>query len=145
MHHQQLQSISAKIDTLNEESRLIQERLSKQSVDTFSEASVDVVAKMLNVIDTYDRAFTALEPSTPEEEGIIADYRATYDKILECFGELNVTKVETVGAMFDVELHQGVMKMPSDEFEKGVVCQEFAPGWVCGDKLIRPALVAVTA
>jgi molecular chaperone GrpE len=123
----------------------MQERFSKQSVNTTAEATVDVINQILNVIDTYERAFNAVEPSTPQQEGIVADYRATYDKILECFVELNVTKVETVGAEFDYELHQAMMQMPSDEFEEGVVCQEFAPGWICGDRLIRPAMVAVAA
>jgi molecular chaperone GrpE len=123
----------------------MQERFSKQSVNTTAEATVDVVNQMLNVIDTYERAFNSVEPSNADQEQIVADYRETYDKILECFVELNVTKVETVGAEFDYELHQAMMQMPSDEFEEGVVCQEFAPGWVCGDRLIRPAMVAVAA
>jgi molecular chaperone GrpE len=136
---------SGMFDKLNDESRLMQERFSKQSGSTTADATVDVVNQMLNVIDTYERAFQAVEPSTPEQEQIVSDYKATYDKILDCFVQLNVTKVETVGAEFDYELHQAMMQMPSDEFEEGVVCQEFAPGWVCGDRLIRPAMVAVAA
>jgi molecular chaperone GrpE len=121
----------------------MQERLSKQTESTTAEATVEVVQQMLNVIDTYERAFNSVEPSTPEQEAIVAEYKATYDKILECFDELNVTKIKTVGAEFDYEMHQAMMQMPNDEFEEGIVCQEFAPGWVCGDKLIRPAMVAV--
>jgi molecular chaperone GrpE len=134
---------SEKFDKLNDDSRLMQERLSKQSESAKSEATVEVVQQMLNVIDTYERAFNSVDPSTPEQEAIVAEYRATYDKILECFDELNVTKIKTVGAEFDYEMHQAMMQMPNDEFEAGVVCQEFAPGWVVGDKLVRPAMVAV--
>ena len=65
--------------------------------------------------------------------------------ILDAFAGLNVTKVETVGIEFDYELHQAVMQLASDEHEEGIVCQEFAPGWMCGEKLIRPAMVAVAA
>lgn len=134
-----------KFDKLNDESRLMQERFSKQSVDTTAEATVDVIKQMLNVIDTYERAFNAVEPSTSEQEGIVSEYKDTYDKILSCFAELNVTKIETVGSEFDYELHQAMMQMPSEDHEEGTVCQEFAPGWICGDRLIRPAMVAVAA
>eukprot|EP00956_Cyclotella_meneghiniana_P022104 scaffold41156_cov78-Cyclotella_meneghiniana.AAC.1 len=134
-----------KFDKLNDESRLMQERFSKQSVDTTAEATVDVIKQMLNVIDTYERAFNAVEPSTSEQEGIVSEYKDTYDKILSCFAELNVTKIETVGSEFDYELHQAMMQMPSEDHEEGIVCQEFAPGWICGDRLIRPAMVAVAA
>jgi len=136
---------SDKFDKLNDESRMMQERFTKLGADQTALATVDVAKQMLNVIDTYERAFNAIEPSTDEQHKIVAAYRDTYDKILDCFAELNVTKVETVGAEFDYELHQAMMQMPSDEHEEGVVCQEFAPGWVCGDRLIRPAMVAVSA
>lgn len=123
----------------------MQERFSKLAVNATAEATVDVINQILNVIDTYERAFQSVEPSTPQQEEIVSDYKATYDKILGCFAELNVTKVETVGAEFDYELHQAMMQMPSEDYEEGVVCQEFAPGWICGDRLIRPAMVAVAA
>ena len=124
---------------------MMQERFAKLGADQTAVATVDVIKQMLNVIDTYERAFNAIEPSTDEQHKVVAEYRETYDKILDCFAELNVTKVETVGAEFDYELHQAMMQMPSDEYEEGVVCLEFAPGWVCGDRLIRPAMVAVAA
>ena len=132
-----------KFDKLNDESRLMQERFTKMGANQTDIATVDVVGQILNVIDTFERAFQAVEPSTEEQEKIVAEYKGTYDKILDCFAELNVTKVETVGAEFDYELHQAMMQMPS-EFEEGIVCQEFAPGWICGDRLIRPAMVAVS-
>ena len=76
---------------------------------------------------------------------IVEAYKKTQDMILDAFAELNVTKVETVGVEFDYEMHQAIMQMPSDEYEEGIVCQEFAMGWKCGEKLIRPAMVAVAA
>ena len=79
-----------------------------------------------------------------EEVEIVDAYKNTYDMLINVLSsELNVTKVETVGAEFDYEMHQAMMQMPSDEYEEGIVCQEFAPGWVCGEKCIRPAMVAV--
>ena len=80
-----------------------------------------------------------------EEVEIVESYKKTYDMILDAFAELNVTKVETVGTEFDYECHQAMMQMPSDEYEEGIVCQEFAMGWRCGETLIRPAMVVVAA
>lgn len=106
-------------------------------------ASVDVASKILNVLDNYDRAFQAVEAVTNEEVEIVDAYRGTYDMILDAFQTLNVTKIDTVGHEFDYELHQAMMQMPSDEYDDGIVCQEFAMGWRCGETLIRPAMVAV--
>lgn len=121
----------------------MQERLAKQGAQGTELATVDVAQKILNVLDNYDRAFQAVEAATNEEVEIVEAYKKTQDMILEAFAELNVTKVETLGAEFDYEVHQAIMQMPSDEYEEGIVCQEFQLGWKCGDKLIRPAMVAV--
>lgn len=118
--------------------------MAKQTQLGMETATLDVAGKMLGVIDNYERAFGAMKPSNDEEVEITEAYQKTYDMIMDAFATLNVTKVETVGAEFDYELHQAVMQLPSDEFDEGIVCQELAPGWRCGEKLIRPAMVAVT-
>ncbi|KAL7428385.1 hypothetical protein ACHAXH_000803 [Discostella pseudostelligera] len=135
----------AKFDMLTKESQGMQDRLAKQGALGAETATVDVAQKILNVLDTYDRAFQSVEAATNEEVEIVDAYKKTYDMILDAFAELNVTKVETVGVEFDYEMHQAIMQMPSDEYEEGIVCQEFAMGWKCGEKLIRPAMVAVAA
>mmetsp|Transcript_10896 Transcript_10896/g.24818 ORF Transcript_10896/g.24818 Transcript_10896/m.24818 type:complete len:245 (-) Transcript_10896:18-752(-) len=134
-----------KFDMLNKESQLMQERFAEQGAQGKETATVEVAQKILNVLDNYDRAFQSVEAATNEEVEIVDAYKNTYDMILDAFSELNVTKVETVGTEFDYEMHQAMMQMPSDEYEEGIVCQEFAMGWKCGEKLIRPAMVAVAA
>jgi len=135
----------AKFDMVNKESQNAQERFAQQSAKGMEIATLDVAQKIVNVLDNYDRAFQSVEAATNEEVEIVDAYQKTYDMILESFVELNVTKVETVGIEFDYEQHQAMMQMPSDEYEEGIVCQEFAVGWKCGDKLIRPAMVVVAA
>ena len=106
----------------------MQERFAEQGAQGKETATVEVATKMLNVLDNYDRAFQSLEAATNEEVEIVDAYKNTYDMILDAFAELNVTKVETVGTEFDYEMHQAMMQMPSDEYEEGIVCQEFAMG-----------------
>ena len=132
-----------KFDMINKESQAMQERLAKQGSQGKETATIEVATSILNVLDNYDRAFQAVEAATNEEVEIVDAYKHTYDMIIGALTELNVTRVETVGAEFDYEMHQAMMQMPSDEHEEGIVCQEFAPGWAFGEKCIRPAMVAV--
>lgn len=125
--------------------RNIQERLGNQNKQGDTMATVQVVREMLAVLDNYDRAFGAVTPETEEEKAIEAEYKATYDQILEIFESLGVTTVETVGKEFDYEYHQAVMQKASDEFEEGIVCEEFAKGFVIGETLIRASMVAVAS
>lgn len=134
-----------KFDMLSRESQSMNERMADQSSESTEVATVQVAEKILNVLDNYDRAFQAVEATTNEEMEIAEAYKNTNDMILTAFTELNVTKVETVGVEFDYLQHQAMLQMPSDEHEEGIVCQEFAMGWKCGETLIRPAMVAVAA
>ena len=121
----------------------MRDRAAKQGSQVQLDATIEVATRILDVLDNYDRAFQAVEAATDEEEEILATYRKTQDMVVEAFAELNVTRIATVGEEFDYELHQALMQIPSEEHEEGIVCQEMALGWKCGDRLIRPAMVAV--
>lgn len=108
-------------------------------------AVVQVIREMLDVLDNYDRAFGAVTPETDEEKAIEAEYKETYDQIVKTFENLGVSVIETVGKEFDYEYHQAIMQRPTDEYEEGIVCEEFQKGFVLGDTLIRASMVAVAA
>jgi|TARA_B100001142_G_C14146924_1_gene582924 molecular chaperone GrpE len=122
----------------------IQDRLSKQSKESGGAATIEVVRSMLDVLDNFDRAFQAVTAASDEEKSIEAAYQGTRDMILKVFTDLGVSEVETVGAEFDYEVHQAVMQIPS-EYEEGIVCGELAKGFMLDDKLIRAAMVSVSA
>lgn len=108
-------------------------------------ATTQVVRKMLEVLDNYDRAFGVITPETDAERAIEAHYKEAYQMILSTFEKLGVEEVPTVGIEFDYELHQAVMQKPSEEYEEGIVCEEFQKGFRIGDTLVRAAMVAVAA
>jgi molecular chaperone GrpE len=108
-------------------------------------AVVQVVREMLGVLDNYDRAFGALKAETEEQKKIEAAFRETYAEILQVFTDLGVKTVDSVGTEFDYAVHQAVMQKPSADYEEGIVCEEFAKGFIMGDTLIRAAMVAVAA
>lgn len=119
--------------------------MSTQSKTGDSQAIIKVVRQMLEVLDNFDRAFGAVTSETDSEKEIEAQYKEAYDMILASFKELGVEEVETVGIEFDYEYHQAVMQRPDENFEEGIVCEEFQKGFKLGDVLVRAAMVAVAA
>lgn len=57
---------------------------------------------------------------------------------------LGVDAVDTVGAIFDPELHEAIMREPNDEVPDGTVLMEFRKGFRMGERLLRPAMVKVS-
>ena len=106
-------------------------------------AIVQVAREVLKVLDNFDRAFGVIKAETDSQKSIEQEYQTTYNEILTILADLGVEEVETVGKEFDYEVHQAVMQKPSDEYEEGVVCEEFQKGFKLGETLIRAAMVSV--
>jgi len=135
---------SEKLERVDKEDTNMMERLQKQSKESEGKALVDVVRKLLGVLDNFDRAFASVTPTTEEDKEVESSYKIPYDDIYETFKRLGVEQVETVGKEFDYEFHQAVMQKQSDEYEEGIVCEELQSGWKVGDELVRPAMVSVS-
>lgn len=135
----------SQFEDLEKEYKNIQQRLTAQSSKSDDQAVMQVARQMLDVLDNFDRAFGQVSVATPAEKDIEAEYQSVYDMILNTFKSLGVEEVESVGKEFDYQVHQAVMQKPSDDYEEGIVCEEFCKGFKIGDTLIRASMVAVAA
>jgi hypothetical protein len=61
--------------------------------------------------------------------------------MVESFRGLGVEAVPGVGAPFDPELHEAIMREENDEVPDGTVLREFRRGFRLGGKLLRAAMV----
>lgn len=131
------------IKNLNAEFSFLQQRTFNETRDADVTARVDVVKELLPVLDNFDRAAASLSGGNSDEEAIIAYYggiRAQITQVLETF---ELLPVPSVGTPFDYNLHEAIQSMPS-EYDEDLVCQEYQKGYMIGDKLVRPAVVAVS-
>ena len=117
-------------------------RFDRQTQLSFTNATVDVVGKLLPVMDDFDRALQ----NVPEEiadnswfEGLDGVMRKM-DRILE---SIKAERIPSVGEPFDPNVHEALSTEPSDEYESGVITRELQGGYRIGDRVIRPALVYV--
>jgi molecular chaperone GrpE len=54
-----------------------------------------------------------------------------------------VKKFEPVGEKFDPNLHQAMFEVPDLSRPAGTVAQVVQPGYMIGERILRPALVAI--
>ncbi|MBS1910379.1 MAG: nucleotide exchange factor GrpE [Bacteroidetes bacterium] len=66
------------------------------------------------------------------------------DKFAKLLDGLGVRKIETVGRPFDVNVHEALLRQPSDEPEDTVIT-ELEAGYMFGDRVLRHAKVVVSA
>lgn len=119
-------------------------RLERERAEAYSNAAVDYAKKLLPILDDFDRAIDSAPPEIKGDdwfEGITLVKRKL-NGILE---NLNVQRIEAIGKPFDPNFHEALALMEADGVESGVVIEELQIGYSIGDRVIRPALVNVSA
>ena len=53
-------------------------------------------------------------------------------------------KINSVNKKFDPNYHQAMLEIEDDKTEPGVIIQEIQPGYMFGDRLLRPSFVGVS-
>jgi molecular chaperone GrpE len=104
-------------------------------------AKADLIAKLLDVLDGYDRALATVPDDLrgqPWVEGMWLVERKLRS-ILESEG---LEVIDSLGTPFDPYLHEAVAYVESDQPE-GSVTQEHQKAYRLHDRVIRPALVTV--
>ena len=84
-----------------------------------------------------------LKPQTEAEEKINASYQGLYRQMVDIFRGMGLEAVPTKGAVFDPEMHDGVMKEETADAPDNTVLEEFRKGFMFSGKLLRPAMVKV--
>ena len=108
----------------------------------FSMGEKNVIEKILPVVDNFERGLATIpeeEKGTPVASGMEMIYKQL-TKVLE---DLGVKPIEAVGKEFDPNFHNAVMQVESEEYESGVVAQEFIRGYMYRDQVIRHSMVGV--
>ena len=64
--------------------------------------------------------------------------------LISIFKKNRIEKIDTKNKKFDPNFHQAMAEMEDEKVEPGTIVQEMLPGYMFGDRLLRPSLVAVS-
>ena len=121
----------------------VRARLRKDIARDIERGRRAILVEMLDVVDNLDRALDAArdaEGSASLASGVDMVRRLFLTK-LEGFG---VRRLQPMGEPFDPTRHEAVTMVPTTESaQDGIVCGVLAPGYLMGDEMLRPAMVAV--
>ena len=103
-----------------------------------------------DVIAIADNLRGALESVPPEGAGenellktIVEGVEMTERELLNLFERFDIRRIEPWGEKFDYNLHQAMFEVPNSGKPTGTVVEVVRPGYVMGDRLLRPAMVGV--
>ena len=117
-------------------------RASRELIEARERAQGELLSDLLPVLDNMERALDAAEH---HEEGKVLDgVRLTRNMFVELLGRAGVEEIAGIGVPFDPQIHDAMLVQPSDQPE-GTVATVLARGYRQGDRVLRPAKVAVSA
>lgn len=128
----------------------VRKRAERQVADARIYSVEKFAGDLLPVSDNFARALDALNEKTRADltdagKNLIVGVEAIQKDLHAILARHGVTAVDaTPGADFDPNLHQAVSQIPS-EHPEGTVAATFQNGWRIGNRVLRAAMVAVSA
>lgn len=111
----------------------------------FASGCMDVIRPLLAVLDQVDLALSQ-DSKAVSVEAIFSGVQLVRDEMCRVLDGQGVVAIDPEpGADFDAHHHQAVMHEPSEDVAEGCVIRLLQIGWVHGDMVLRPAVVAVSS
>ena len=114
-------------------------RSSKEREGLYNSLVSDIFSSLLPVIDNLEKA---VEAKTEDEA-----YKQGVELVLKQFKDVlsanGVEEIETVGQVFDPELHDAVASVTDETLGEKVIKEEYRKGYKIGSKVIRHSMVVV--
>jgi len=103
---------------------------------------------VLAVADNMHRALGAIGPELREHadgkvKALVEGVELTERELLKALEKHGVKKFSPAGEKFDPNVHQAMFELESTDVPPGHVAQVIQAGYMIGDRVLRPALVAV--
>ena len=119
----------------------------RQSRDQ-DDLKVQLVSKALTailpIVDNFERARQQLKPESEEAQTLHRSYQGLYKQLVEVLKQQGVAPMRVVGQQFDPNLHEAVLREPSQEFKEDIIAEELQRGYHLDGKVLRHALVKVS-
>jgi molecular chaperone GrpE len=104
---------------------------------------------IIGVADNFRRALEAVGPELRASAdaavtSLIEGVELTERGLLKALEKNGIRKIEPIGEKFDPNLHQAMYEVPDASVPSGTVVQVVQPGYVIGERILQPAMVAVS-
>ncbi len=104
--------------------------------------SDQLIFDFLPLYDNLQRAFQSLS-SNHDEETFLAGVEQIFAQFQQLLETKGVAPIKTESKPFDPALHEAMLSVPS-ELEKNIIVEEFMPGYMRDERVLRPSKVSVS-
>jgi molecular chaperone GrpE len=127
----------------------LRKRTAREVADAELRGVTSFARDMLGVADNIRRALDAVTPEARSSaeaaaKALIDGVELTERELLKALEKNGVRQFSPEREKFDPNLHQAIFEIPDASVPAGSVVQVVQPGYMLGDRVLRPALVGVS-
>jgi molecular chaperone GrpE len=127
----------------------LRKRTEREVLDARMYGIAGFARDVLAVADNMHRALAAIGPELREAvdakvKALIEGVELTERELLKSLEKNGVKKFSPEGEKFDPNVHQAMYEVPTSDLPPGQVAQVIQAGYMLGDRVLRPAMVAVS-
>ncbi len=119
-------------------------RSRKEQADAESQAREGVLRDVLEVLDNLERA-TAAYGDSADPAAVVKGVGLVVRLFQSKLERWDVKPISAKGQAFDPRVHEAISKIAAPDVAPGTVVSEMQRGYRIGERLLRPAIVAVAA
>tara|TARA_B100000214_G_scaffold279144_1_gene208923 strand:+ start:210 stop:827 length:618 start_codon:yes stop_codon:yes gene_type:complete len=124
-------------------------RYEKEKDDAFEYGGFAFARETLNLLDNLDRSKISIEnddklKNSDSLKKILEHLDIIKNDMISIFKKNHIEQIETLNKKLNPNFHQAMMEVEDDAKEPGTIVQEIQSGYMMKDRLLRPALVAVS-
>jgi len=119
-------------------------RSTREMQDFRKYSTETLLREMLTVVDNLALAIQASNEHTNDQGSFVEGIDMTLKQVLGILEKNNVKPIDSVGNPFDPRYHEAFLQEESDEHPENTVIRELQRGYMLHDRLLRPAVVAVS-
>ena len=127
----------------------LRKRTEREVLDARAYGIAGFARDVLAVADNMHRALEAIGPdlregADPKVKALIEGVELTERELMKILERNGVRKFSPQGEKFDPNFHQAMYEVPTSDQPPGYVAQVIQAGYMLGERVLRPALVAVS-
>jgi molecular chaperone GrpE len=123
-------------------------RFEKEIKDAFEFGSFNFAKESLAILDNLGRARLAIKndeslKDNKDLDKFLENITIIEKDLISIFEKNRINKINTKNKKFDPNFHQAMSEIDDLKAAPGTILQEIQAGYMLGERLLRPALVAV--
>tara|TARA_B100001063_G_scaffold237596_1_gene258672 strand:- start:6 stop:602 length:597 start_codon:yes stop_codon:yes gene_type:complete len=123
-------------------------RFEKEIKDAFDFGGFNFAKETLAIFDNLERAKISIKndvvlKNNKDLNKFLENINIIEKDLTSIFEKNKIKKIIAINKKFDPNLHQAMLEIEDGNAEPGTIVQEIQPGYMYGDRLLRPSFVGV--